>query len=363
VLKLAIGLAVAVIAAVVVVRAATGSSAPERPARGTVTIGVLAPLSQPRGRDLAAGAEMAAAEIDARGGVLGRRVVLARRDDRCAADGAAAGARRLAHVAGVVGGLCGDAARAALDALGAARTPLLIAGADADDLVGDPYGFLLTGTFAQEALAAERWIAYRGPRRVAVVTDGTARSRDLGSRVSGRVRLDIPAPVIHARPDEPLARLAARVLRAHPDFVYWTGAGELLAALRAAGYDGTFLAASAGPALLAQEGAFAVTPATPQLLPKARRWSARFQARYERPPTREAMQGYDAVRALAEALREARSASGAAVARRLAALGSFSTFLGPLRFSGDHSLTYDDNVIARVRTGALTLQTTLRSTD
>jgi len=40
VLKLAIGLAVAVIAAVVGVRAATGSSAPERDSRGTVTIGV-----------------------------------------------------------------------------------------------------------------------------------------------------------------------------------------------------------------------------------------------------------------------------------------------------------------------------------
>jgi branched-chain amino acid transport system substrate-binding protein len=133
--------------------------------------------------------------------------------------------------------------------------------------------------------------------------------------------------------------------------------------LRAAGYHGTFLAASAGPALLGQAGAFAVTPATPQLLPKARRWSARYQARFGRPPTREAMQGYDGLRALAEAVREARSPRGAAVAGRLAKLGSFSTFLGPLAFAADHSLTYDDHVIARVRHGALTLQSTLRSTD
>jgi ABC-type branched-subunit amino acid transport system substrate-binding protein len=72
------------------------------------------------------------------------------------------------------------------------------------------------------------------------------------------------------------------------------------------------------------------------------------------------MQGYEGVRALAEAAREA---DGGSVADALAKPGSFSTFLGPLQFSGDHSLTYDDNVIARVQRGALTLQTTLRSTD
>jgi branched-chain amino acid transport system substrate-binding protein len=185
--------------------------------------------------------------------------------------------------------------------------------------------------------------------------------------VSRHVRVDVPAHAVRGRAGEPFARLAASVERAHPDFVYWTGAagggGRLVQALRAAGYRGTFLAASAGPELLTQEGAFAVTAATPQLLPKARRWSARYQARFERPPTREAMQGYDGLRALAEAVRESRSPRGAAVAGRLARLGSFSTFLGPLGFSADHSLTYDDHVIARVRDGALTLQSSLRSTD
>jgi branched-chain amino acid transport system substrate-binding protein len=352
---------------VVGVRAATGSPAPQRALHGTVTVGVLAPLSEQRGRDLAAGAEMAAAEIDARGGVRGRRVVLARRDDRCAAGAAAAGARRLAHVAGVVGGVCADAAHAALDALDRARTPLLITGADTDGLVGDPYGFLLTGTFSQEAMAAEHWIAERSPGRVAVVTGATPRSRALGRLVGRHVRLDLPAPAIRATPGEPAGRLAASVLRSHPGFVYWTGAAaagaQLVQALRAAGYRGTFLAASAGPELLAADGAFAVTPATPQLLPRARSWSRRYRARFERAPTRAAMQGYDGVRALAEAVREARGTHGAAVARALGDLGSFFTFLGPLQFAPDHSLTYDDNVIARVRHGAFTLQSTLRSFD
>jgi branched-chain amino acid transport system substrate-binding protein len=355
-LKLGIGLAVAVVAVAVGVRAATGSSAP-KPAstQGVVTFGVLG------GRDLQAGAELAAAEINARGGVDGRRVLVASADDRCAAGAATAGARRLvrAHVAGVVGGVCASAARSALDVLDAARTPLLIAAADTDDLVGDPYGFLLSGTSSQAAQAAEHWIVDREPARVAVVTGATPGSRELGRLVSRHVRVDVPVRTVRARPGS--------VLRSNPDFVYWTGTAaggaRLVQALRAAGYRGTFLAAAAGPALLAREGAFAVTPATPQLLPKARRWSARYQARFERPPTREAMQGYDGLRALAKAVSEVRSPGGAAVAARLAKLGSFSTFLGPLGFSADHSPTYDDHVIARVRHGAFTLQSTLRSTD
>jgi branched-chain amino acid transport system substrate-binding protein len=368
-LGIAIGVAVAVVAVAAGVRAATGSSAPKHAlTHGTVTFGILAPLSQQRGRDLAAGAELAAAEISARGGVLGRRVVVASADDRCATDPATAGARRLvhAHVAGIVGGVCSDAVRPALDVLDAARTPLLITAADADDLVGDPYGFLLTGTFSQAALAAEHWIVDRDPGHVAVVSDATTGSRDLARLVAGHVRVDVPAHTVRTRPGEPSPQLAASVLRSHPDFVYWTGTaggGQLVQALRAAGYRGTFLAASADPQLLAQQGAFAITAATPQLLPKARSWSARYQARFERPPTREAMQGYDGLRALAEAVREARTPRAAAVASRLAGLGSFSTFLGPLAFSADHSLTYDDHVIARVRNGALTLQDTLRSTD
>jgi len=370
VLKLAIGLVVAVVAVAVGVRAATGSSAPAprlAALHGSVTFGVLAPLSQPRGRDLAAGAQLAAAELNASGGVRGRRVLVKSVDDRCATDAAATGARRLlrAHAAGIVGGVCAGAVRPALDVLDAGRTPLLIAAADADDLVGDPYGFLLTGTFSQAALAAEHWIVDREPRRVAVVSGADAGSRALARQVGAHVRGDIATSRVSARGGEPPARLAASVLRSQPDFVYWSGAaaggGRLAAALRAAGYRGTFLAASAGPDLLSQQGAFAVTAATPQLLPQARRWSARYRARFERPPTRAAMQGYDGLRALAAAARGARGASGAAVAARLATQTSFSTFLGPLVFSPDHSLTYDDRIIARVRDGALTLQSTLRS--
>src|SRR5262249_19723973 len=157
--------------------------------------------------------------------------------------------------------------------------------ADADDLVGDPYGFLLTGTFSQAALAAEHWIVDRGPSRVAVVSDGTPGSADLALLVSSHVRDDVPASIVSATAGEPPARLAASVLPSPPDFVYWpgpAGGGPLVQALRAAGYRGTFLAASAEPDLLDQEGAFAVTESTPSLLPKARSWSARYQARFER---------------------------------------------------------------------------------
>ena len=46
-----------------------------------VVIGLAAPLSEPRGQAILLGAELAVAEINARGGVLGRRIELAAQDD------------------------------------------------------------------------------------------------------------------------------------------------------------------------------------------------------------------------------------------------------------------------------------------
>ena len=87
-------------------------------------------------------------------------------------------------------------------------------------------------------------------------------------------------------------------------------AARLLAALRAAGYDGKFVAVGGSPRARsscrrpgdAAEGAFVIAPASPQNLPEAAAWAKRFEARFKHAPGFDALQAYDGVRALAQAV-------------------------------------------------------------
>jgi len=348
---------------------------------GEITFGVLAPLSgdlAERGQDLVDGAQLAAAEINGQGGVLGRQLKLTVEDGGCTAATGEQGATGLAakSVVAVLGGLCEDAAVAAANAVASDGTPFLVSSARADRLIeaGVPSVFPMEGTVYQEALAAVHWMGYRSPQHVAVLGDGSPTSQRLSGLVTDRVEADgLKVSTRTADANSPdLAKLAGTVTAAKADFVYWTGAaepgGRLVSALRQAGYDGHFMASSEAdsPEFLqaaggAAEDAFLTMAADPQLLPAAADWAARFKDRYRRDPGRDAMQAYDALRALAQAVRQAGETAPSKVVDNLPRLENFTTFTGTLRFAADHSLTYDNYIIAQVRGGKLILASKLRT--
>ncbi len=347
--------------------------------RGELTIGVLAPLSgqqAPLGRDLVNGASLAAAEVNDSGGLLGHRVRVEVQDDGCTPPTASRAATRLVDqkVVGVVGGVCNDASRAAVEALGKGGTPAIVTSANADSLVaGRPLTFLINGTVYQEGLAAVHWIAYRSAQRVAVVADSSPQSRELSRVVSHGVDAPlVSTQTLRSRPPA-LGPVAVTTLRARPDFVYWAGSaqdgGRLVRELRARGYRGSFLASSSSdaPAFVAAagnqaaEGVFITTTARPDLLPAAARWAAKYRAKYHQEPGRTAMQAYDALRALVQAVRQAGNTQPSAIADNLLRLRGFSTVTGALQFAPDHTMTDDNYVIARVHEGAIVLDRILRT--
>jgi branched-chain amino acid transport system substrate-binding protein len=360
--------------------AGCSSGGQHKPAlHGELTIGVLAPLSgadAPLGRALVNGASLAVDEANDGSGLLGHRVRLAVQDDGCTPGPAMQAATRLvqANVVGVVGGVCNASTQAAVTALARAGTPTLVTTADADTLASTsrPSVFLVNGTVYQQGLAAVHWIAYRNAQRLAVVADSSPQAAEL-ARVVVR---DIDAPLVSrssVRPGQALGPVATATLRPRPDFVYWAGSaqdgGRLLRELRGRGYRGRFMASSPSdnPAFLAAagnqaaEGAFITTPARPDLLPGAAQWAARYRAKYQEEPGRPGMQAYDAIRALLQAVRRAGDTRGRSVSDNLARLRGFSTFLGELQFAQDHTMTYDNYVIATVHEGAITLASKLRT--
>jgi branched-chain amino acid transport system substrate-binding protein len=364
-------------------------AAPKAPATagfrpGQVAFGVLAPLSGPeaeRGRDLVDGAKLAMADLNVRGGVLGQKVALVTHDDGCdaAAGRESAEALKGSEVAGAIGGICASAARAAARTLGSGL-PFLVTSANAPSIVSakrTPTAYLINGTPYQSTLATVHLLAYESAQRLAVVTEDDKASKFLGDQVVG---LSAPVPKPVSQQAVPVGTTdwdtyVKAALSGKPDSVYWAGsaagAGGFLAALRAADYKGKFVASSAAEsdAFLsaageAAEGAFVIAPASPKNLPDAAEWAKRFQARFKHAPGFDALQAYDGLRALAQAVTQSGKVDRERNSHELKLLDqTYTTFLGDkgLAFASDHTIRNDNNIALVVEDGAFTVANTLRS--
>jgi branched-chain amino acid transport system substrate-binding protein len=351
---------------------------------GQVSFGVLAPLSGPhaeRGKELVDGAKLAMADLNVRGGVIGQKVALVTYDDGCDAADGRKGAEALkgSEIAGAVGGICSSAAGAAARTLGPHK-PFLVTSANSPRIVspeGTPNAYLTTGTPYQEALAAVHWLVISRAQRLATVTEDDRGSRYLGRQVLG---LSSPTPKPVSQQTVPAGTtewgsIVKAATAGGADTVYWAGSaaggGALLAALRAAGYKGAFVASaqSESPAFLsaagdAADGAFVIAPASPQNLPAAADWAARFKKRFGYEPGRDALQAYDGLRALAQAVTQSGKVDAKRNSEELAGIeDSYSTFLGDsgLQFAPDHTIKFDNNIVLTVQNGEFTVADTLRS--
>jgi branched-chain amino acid transport system substrate-binding protein len=363
------------------------AAAPATPANGgylagDVSFGVLAPTSgahAERGRDLVDGAKAAIAELNVRGGVNGHRAALVTYDDGCNAKTAREGALALkrSDVAGVVGGICEGAAGAAARTLGSG-VPFLVTSANSPGLVSarrTPTAYLTNGTPYQSALATSHWFVFQRAQRFALVTEDDRASRFLGAQVR-----KLAAPVPHLTSQQTVrsndwGSYAKVALAKHPDTVSWAGSaaggGDFLKALRDAGFKGTFVASAqaASPAFLAAAGAAAdgavvIAPATPQALPAASKWTQAFKTRFKHAPGFDALQAYEGVRALAQAVTQSGKVDRARNSEELAVLnGDYKTLLGDkgLSFSTDHTIKYDNNIALKVDGGRFVVANTLRS--
>jgi branched-chain amino acid transport system substrate-binding protein len=356
--------------------------------KGSVTFGVLAPTARQgeigvRGKDLVDGANQAVAEINAKGGVMGRKLQLEVVDDACDAQVAYEAAKAFVSdssgVAGVLGAMCDEVADREIPVVDATGLPFLVTGSTDDSHVTKDLqaAYWMTGTNYQQALSAVFWLNYQEATRVAVLQDDSPGSKDLAQQTIGLIA-DAPKVVSlqTIEPDGPkLSTIAKAAVLSKPNHVLWTGApaagGELLAALRKAGYKGHFTAtaASEDPAFLAAagaagEGAYVMATGRPANieLPGNQKWRASFEARYKRKPLFEAQQGYDSVRVLEHAIERAKSTDGPAMVKAMTTIDpSFTNSLGVVRFAEDHRLLYDNRVILKVKGGAFTWERSLRT--
>ncbi|WP_433539739.1 branched-chain amino acid ABC transporter substrate-binding protein [Streptosporangium sandarakinum] len=348
-----------------------------------IVLGMLIPQS---GSEAAIGpymsnaAQLAVDEINAKGGVLGRKLQLKTADDACDAQSAAAGANKLV-TEGVdvsVGGYCSGATLPTLPIFGKANIPMIIPAANSQELVDQKlkHVFLINGTGTQQAAAAEKWMTKQGAKSVALMHDNTSYSKDIALRT--QALLDAPgsadtALIEAVTPKESdYSANITNVLAKKPDFVYWTGyfqeGGLIARQLRQAGYKGSIMVGdgSVSPKLVeiagpeAAEGVYATMTQTPDTLEGAEGWIEAYKKKFGTEPGPYSNQAYDAVRLAAEAVGKAGGTDGAKVIAALEAIDGFQMFSGPLKFTPEHTLSNGGFQILVVKDGKITLQDSLK---
>ena len=316
--------------AVASLAAACGGRAARPPAvavhRSVVVVGIELPLAGPGAADGAQvlrGAQLAAAQADAAGGVLGRQLQVVARTDggRMSLARAVAGLLRL-HPVAVVGPTDGAASAAAavlVRRAGVAYVSLAAGGAVPPGAV--------TATWTDDQLArveAAEVTEVMRAHRVAVVEDAAAPAAGVVAAMTpllGQAGVALAAPVPLAPTGDPVTTVRQAVA-GRPDAVLLAGApGEaaaLAAAAGAAGMGGrcVVVAAPAAPSPAdAGAGTGCVAGGVPPVaaLPGGPAFAAAFQDRFHATPGPWAAFGDDALRMLIAALRSAGSADAARV--------------------------------------------------
>ncbi|MCX4585527.1 branched-chain amino acid ABC transporter substrate-binding protein [Streptomyces sp. NBC_01481] len=351
--------------------------------KGPIVLGMDIPMSGSSadiGPYMKNGAQLAIDEINAKGGVLGRKLKLQAEDDACDPKTAVAAANKLLAAGTVVsvGGYCSGATLPTLPVFGKQKIPMIIPAANSNELVAQQqdHVFLINGTGSQQADAAVKWLTKDGAKKVAVMDDNTSYSKDIADLTS--VKLGVGGAPARAGEDSvnpgesDYSPNVTSVLKSNPDYIYWTGyyqeGGLLIRQFRQAGYKGKFLVGDGSvDAKLVEiagaangKGVYATMTQTPETTPGAESWIASYKKKFGSEPGPYSTQSYDAVRVAAEAIKKAGSTDGDKIIKALEGLNGFDMFSGPLKFTDDHTLSNGGFVILGVRNGKFVLQDSLK---
>src|SRR6266540_3597021 len=336
-----------------------------RGSRGAIVLGLAGPFSQPRGESMQRAAELAVAEINARGGIRGRQLALRVMDDSGRPEVAIRIAEQLVDdpaVVAVVGHLTSGTSLAAVRVYGEAHRPLAMISpsASSPDLSGvNPYFFRVCPSDLSHGAQLARYARQTlGARRVGViyVDDDYGRGLRLSfaaefRRLGGEIVEEDPALSTTPSLEPYLSRLRL-------------GDGGGLA-LREMGRLGVHWAVLGGDALTGIEAAGPIAEgvrlSSAYLVDRPGERNAQFVEAYTRAypgqrPDHRGAGAYDAVHLLARVLANA-GTDRQAIRDRLARIGTdvpaYEGVTGSIAFDGRGDVPAKSVVIGTVRGGRL----------
>ncbi|KAA1055495.1 ABC transporter substrate-binding protein [Azospirillum argentinense] len=339
----------AVTAAVVALGAGLWAGA----AQADITIALAGPMTGAAaayGEQTRAGVEAAVADINAKGGLLGQKLVLTIADDACDAKQAVAAANKLVsqNVAAVIGHVCSGASIAASNVYGEEGIVMISPTATSPQLTdrGLKNVFRVCGRDDQQGEVAAKLIAdrYKG-KKVAIVHDKQAYGQGLADDVKRRLNaagITEAAFTSITAGEKDYSALVTRLKSDGVDVLYYGGYDQELGLIARQAADQQFRPQIIGADGIqpqsywniagdTAEGTLFTFSPDPQRNPAAKPVVEALQAKNIRTDGF-TLFAYAAVQTYAEAVEKANSAKPDAVAKALRAGPSFDTVVGSLSF-------------------------------
>jgi branched-chain amino acid transport system substrate-binding protein len=345
-------------------------------AAADITVGVLVPTTGSQatdGKDMSNAVQLAADQINAKGGVLGSKIALSVQDDACDPQQAVSAASKLVsqNVSGVVGGYCSGATLPTLKVFGDAGIPFVITAANSTKLVdADPgNAFLINSTGDDQVKTAVDLLKAKNVKKLVVVDEGDAYSADLAKITNDlfpKSGGQVASTEVVNKGEQDFSALVTKVKSEKPDAVFWTAYYDdgalLIKQLRQAGYRGMILIGdgSNSPKVFeiagkAAEGVYLLTNPTVDELPNAKTFAADYKKKFNVEPGPYSALTYDGMDLLADAIKRAGAPDKAKIIAALKGTKSFEGIAGPVNFTPKNTLNRSNFVVLIGKGGKWTL--------
>jgi branched-chain amino acid transport system substrate-binding protein len=350
-----------VITTVVALSAATSAYAQD-----DIVIGAIFPLSggvSYDGQTDLNGAKVALEEINAAGGVLGRKIRLAPEDGACNPNQSVAAAEKLItteKVVAVIGALCSSATGAVSETIKKYKLPLITGVSTAERLTesGNPWFFRATTTTKiNGASLSSALLGDKPQKKVAFIVTSDDWGRSAATAYGAafeKLGAKVVATEYFDRNDTDMTVQLTKIRAARPDVIFSVGGFQNAANV-------TTQARQIGLTMpILGEGAFATEPWAKlassftsnvvgilEWVPGIddavnKRFVEGYQRMFKEGPTKFSAAGYNTMHILADAIRRAGSTEGEAV-RKAISQTDYTGLMGPFKFD-DHGQAYDFNI-------------------
>ncbi len=352
--------------------------APKEPSKGEVFVYVAAPLSGFQangGQTILGGVRLMAARLNNAGGLLGYKVTVVGMDDESDSEVAVAVADEIRQmleggqpVLGVVGHYNSGQTLAAMEIYKDLSLVVITPTASEMSLTQKGYRNFFRVNANDEAQAevdAGFLVNTLGARRVAVVFNDDPYGQGLGELMAQKLTAlgaEIAVRLQVAVEQADFAAEVAQIAAAAPDAVFYGGyeveAPYLRVQLVEAGVavpflasDGAFLSDTIDQAGIAAEGVYvsAFAPSPEAVVDDA--WIRDYRGVEYRNPDTYSVNGYSAMKVLAEAVEQAKSFDAAKVADAIRGLDGVETPMGAIRYDADGDRQQQSIYIFQVQGG------------